>query len=178
MIAETASARGSRRRAPLEERTPPVTVPHRAKSSSSVSSSDSNPTATDLDETGLVDPISDLRTHFVPDAEATPAPTAKEDPARDEDHHAIEEMEAEYEGQDVSRDERRREEYGGPQSYHVILSPFQGHRDKATQLAGAVTDADISPTMEARLLGGLLHGESSLTKGSSPTETGTSQLDI
>ena len=84
-IAETASARGSRCQAPLEERTPPVTVPHRAKSSSSVSSSDSNPTATDLDETGLVDPISDLRTHFVPDAEATPAPTAEEDPAGDED---------------------------------------------------------------------------------------------
>ena len=107
-------------------------VSHRAKSSSSVSSSDSNPTATDLDETGLVDPISDLRTHFVPDAEATPAPTAKEDPAGDEDRHAIEEMEAEYEGQDVSQDERRRGEYGGPQSYHVILSPSQGRQNEAT----------------------------------------------
>ena len=178
MIAETASAQGSRRQAPLEERTPPATVPHRAKSSSSVSSSDSNPTATDLDEMGLVDPISDLRTHFVPDAEATPAPTAKADPAGDEDRHAIEEMEAEYEGQDVSRDERWRGEYGSPQSYHVILSPSQGRQDEATQLASAVTNADISPTMEARLLGGLLHGESSPTKGSSPTETGTSQLDI
>ena len=127
---------------------------------------------------GLVDPISDLRTHFVPDAEATAAPTAKEDPARDEDHHAIEEMEAEYEGQDVSRDERQRGEYGGPQSYHVILSPSQGRRDEATQLARAVTDADVSPTMEAQFVGGLLHGESSPTKGSSPTETGMSQLDI
>ena len=153
-------------------------VPCRVKSSSSVSSSDSNPTATDLDEMGLVDPISDLRTHFVPDAEATPAPTAEEDPAGDEDRCAIEEMEAEYEGQDVSRDERWRGEYGGPQSYHVILSPSQGHQDEATQLAGAVTDADVSPTMEAQLLGGLLHGELSPTKGSSPTETGTSQLDI
>ena len=132
VIAETASARGSRHRAPLEERTPPARVPHRAKSSSSVSSSDSNPTATDLDETGLVDPISDLRTHFVPDAEATPAPTAEEDPAGDEDRRAIEEMEAEYEGQDVSRDERRKGEYGGPKSYHVILSPSQGHQDEAT----------------------------------------------
>ena len=132
MIAETASARGSRRRPPLEEGTPPATVPHRAKSSSSVSSSDSNPTVTDLDEMGLVDPISDLRTHFVPDAEATPAPTAKEDPARDEDRRAIEEMEVEYEGQDVSRDERRRGEYGSPQSYHVILSPSQGRQDEAT----------------------------------------------
>ena len=109
-----------------------MTVPRRAKSSSSVSSSDSNPTATDLDETGLVDPISDLRTHFVPDAEATPAPTAEEDPAGDEDRRAIEEMEAEYEGQDVSQDERRRGEYGGPQSYHIILSPSQGHQDEAT----------------------------------------------
>ena len=108
-----------------------MTVPRRAKSSSSVSSSDSNPTATDLDETGLVDPISDLRTHFVPNAEATPAPTAEEDPAGDEDRHAIEEMEAEYEGQDVSRDERRRGEYSGPQSYHVILSPSQGRQDEA-----------------------------------------------
>ena len=178
VTAENASAWGSRRQAPLEERTPPATVPHRAKSSSSVSSPDSNPTVTDLDETGLVDPISDLRTHFVPDAEATPAPTAEEDPAGDEDRHAIEEMEAEYEGQDVSRDERQRGEYGGPQSYHIILSPSQGCRDKATQLAGTVTDADISPTMEAQLLGGLLHGESSPTKGSSPTETGTSQLNI
>ena len=71
-------------------------VPRRVKSSSSISSSDSNPTTTDLDETGLVDPISDLRTHFIPDAKATPAPTAKEDPAGDEDRHAIEEMEAEY----------------------------------------------------------------------------------
>ena len=177
-IAETASARGSRRQAPLGERTPPVTVPCRAKSSSSVSSSDSNPTATDLDETGLVDPISDLRTHFVPDAEETPAPTAEEDPAGDEDRRAIEEMEVEYEGQDMSRDERWRGEYGGPQSYHVILSPSQGRQDEATQLAGVVTNADVSPTMEARLLGGLLHGESSPTKGSSPTETGTSQLDI
>ena len=87
---------------------------------------------TDLDETGLVDPISDLRTHFVPDAEETPALTAEEDPAGDEDHRAIEEMEAEYEGQDVSRDERRRGEYGGPQSYHIILSPSQGHQDEAT----------------------------------------------
>ena len=173
-IAETTSARGSRHRAPLEERTPPVTVPHRAKSSSSVSSSDSNPTATDLDETGLVDPISDLRTHFVPDAEATPAPTAEEDPAGDEDRRAIEEMEGEYEGQDLSREG----EYGDPQSYHVILSPSQGRQDEAMQLAGAVTDADVSPTTEAWLLGGLLHGESSPTKGSSPTETGTSQLDI
>ena len=153
-------------------------VPHRAKSSSSVSSSDSNPTAMDLDEMGLVDPISDLRTHFIPDAEATPALTAEEDPAGDEDHRAIEEMEAEYEGQDVSQDERWRGEYGSPQSYHVILSPSQGHQDEATQLAGAVTDTDVSPTMEAWLLGGLLHGESSPTKGSSPTETGTSQLDI
>ena len=177
-IAETASAWESRRQAPIEERTPPATVPRRAKSPSSVSSSDSNPTATDLDETGLVDPISDLRTHFVPDAEATPAPTAEEDPAGDEDRRAIEEMEAEYEGQDVSRDERRRGEYGGPQSYHVILSSSQGHQDEATQLAGAVTDADVSPTTEARLLGGLLHGESSPAKGSLPTETGTSQLDI
>ena len=153
-------------------------VPRRAKSPSSVSSSDSNPTVTDLDETGLVDPILDLRTHFVPDAEATPAPTAEEDPAGDEDRHAIEEMEAEYEGQDVSRDERRRGEYGGPQSYHVILSPSQGHQDEATQLASTVTNADVSPTMEARLLGGLLHGELSPTKGSSPTETGMSQLNI
>ena len=133
---------------------------------------------TDLDETGLVDPISDLRTHFVPDAEATSAPTAEEDPAGDEDRCAIEEMEAEYEGQDLSRDERRRGEYGGPQSYHVILSPSQGRQDEATQLVGTVTDADVSPTTEARLLGGLLHGESSPTKGSSLTETGTSQLDI
>ena len=177
-IAETASAQGSRCRAPLEERTPPATVPRRAKSSSSVSSSDSNPTATDLDETGLVDPISDLRTHFIPDAEATPALTTEEDPAGDEDRHAIEEMEAEYEGQDVSRDERRRGEYGSPQSYHIILSPSQGRQDEATQLASVVTDADVSPTMEAWLLGGLLHGESSSTKGSSPTETGMSQLDI
>ena len=178
MIAETTSARGSQRRAPLEERTPPATVPRRVKSSSSVSSSDSNPTATDLDETGLVDPISDLRTHFIPDAEATPAPTAKEDPAGDEDRRAIEEMEAEYEGQDMNWDERWRGEYGSPQLYHIILSPSQGHQDEATQLAGTVTDADVSPTMEAWLLGGLLHGESSPTKGSSPTETGTSQLDI
>ena len=155
-----------------------MTVPHRAKSSSSISSSDSNPTVTDLDEMGLVDPISDLRTHFVPDAEATPAPTAKDDPAGDEDHRAIEEMEAEYEGQDVSQNKRRRGEYGGPQLYHVILSPSQGHQDEATQLAGAVTDADVSPTMEARLLGGLLHGESSPTKGPSPTEIGMSQLNI
>ena len=109
-----------------------MTVPRRAKSLSSVSSSDSNPTVTDLDETGLVDPISDLRTHFIPDAEATPALITKEDPARDEDRHAIEEMETEYEGQDVSRDERRRGEYGGPQSYHIILSPSQGHQDEAT----------------------------------------------
>ena len=100
-----------------------------------------------------MDPISDLRTHFVPDAEATPAPTAEEDPAGDEDRRAIEEMEAEYEGQDVSRDERQRGEYGGPQSYHIILSPSQGRRDEATQLAGVVTDADVSPTTEARLLG-------------------------
>ena len=132
----------------------------------------------DLDEMGLVDPISDLRTHFIPDAKATPARTAKEDPAGDEDCRAIEEMEAEYEGQDVSWDERWRGEYGGPQSYHVILSPSQGHQDEATQLASAVTDADVSPTMEARLLGGLLHGESSPTKGSSLMETGTCQLDI
>ena len=165
MIAETALARESRHRAPLEERTPPAKVPHGAKSPSSVSSSDSNPTATDLDETGLVDSISDLRTHFVPDAEATPAPTAEEDPAGDEDRCAIEEMEAEYEGQDVSRDERQRGEYGGPQSYHVILSSSQGHQDEATQLAGAVTDADVSPTTEARLLGGLLHGESHPLRG-------------
>ena len=129
---------------------------------------------TDLDETGLVDPISDLRTHFIPDAEATPAPTAKEDPAGDEDRRAIEEMEAEYEGQDVSRDERRRGEYSRPQSYHVILSPSQGRQDEATQLAGMVTNADISPTTEARLLGGLLHGESSPAKGLSPTGTGMS----
>ena len=133
---------------------------------------------TDLDKTGLVDPISDLRTHFVPDAKATPAPTAEEDPARDEDRRAIEEMEAEYEGQDVSRDERRRGEYGRPQSYHVILSSSQGRQDEAMQLAGAVTNANVSPTTEARLLGGLLHGESSPAKGSSPTETGASQLDI
>ena len=177
-IAGTASARESQHRAPLEERTPPATVPRRAKSLSSISSSDSNPTVTDLDETGLVDPISDLRTHFVPDAEATPAPTAEEDPAGDEDCCAIEEMEAEYEGQDVSRDERQRGEYGGPQSYHVILSSSQGRQDEATQLASAVTDVDVSPTTEARLLGGLLHGESSPAKGSSLTETGTSQLDI
>ena len=85
----------------------------------------------DLDETGLVDPLSDLRTHFIPDAEATPAPTAEEDPARDEDRRAIEEMEAEYEGQDVSRDERQRGEYGGPPSYHVIFSPSQGRQDEA-----------------------------------------------
>ena len=122
-IAETASARGRQCRAPLEERTPPATVPHRVKSSSSVSSSDSNPTATDLDETGLVDPISDLRNHFVPDAEATPAPTAEEDPSGDEDHCAIEEMEAEYEGQDVSRDERQRGEYGGPSHTTSSLVP-------------------------------------------------------
>ena len=100
---------------------------------------------TDLDETGLVDPISDLRTHFFPDAKATPALTAEEDPAGDEDRRAIEEMEAEYEGQDVSRDERRRGEYGGPQSYHIILSPSQGCWDEATQLAGTVTDADAPP---------------------------------
>ena len=133
---------------------------------------------TDLDETGLVDPISDLRTHFIPDAEATPALTTKEDPARDEDRRAIEEMEAEYEGQDLSRDERWRGEYGRPQSYHIILSSSQGRQDEATQLAGAVTDADVSPTTEARLLRGLLHGESSPAKGASPTETAASQLDI
>ena len=126
----------------------------------------------------MVDPISDLRTHFVPDAEATPAPTAEEDPAGDEDHRAIEEMEAEYEGQDVSWDERQRGEYSGPQSYHIILSPSQGRQDEATQLAGAVTDADVSPTTEAWLLGGLLHGESSPAKGSSLTGTGTSPLDV
>ena len=178
VIAETASARESRRRAPIEERIPLVTVPRRAKSPSSISSSDSNPTATDLDEMGLVDPISDLRTHFVPDAEATPAPTAEEDPAGHEDRHAIEEMEAEYEGQDVSRDERWRGEHGRPQSYHVILGPSQGRQDEATQLASTVTDADVSPTTEARLLGGLLHGELSPAKGSSPTGTGTSPLDV
>ena len=105
-----------------------------------------------------MDPISDLRTHFIPDAEATPAPTTEEDPAGDEDHRAIEEMEVEYEGQDVSRDERQRGEYSGPQSYHVILSPSQGRQDEATQLASVVTDADVSPTTEAWLLGGLLHG--------------------
>ena len=83
-----------------------------------------------------MDPISDLRTHFVPDAKATPAPTAEEDPAGDEDRHAIEEMEVEYEGQDMSRDERWRGEYSGPQSYHIILSSSQGHQDEAMQLAG------------------------------------------
>ena len=127
---------------------------------------------------GLVDPISDLRTHFIPDAKATLAPTAEEDPAGDEDRRAIEEMEAEYEGQDVSLDERWRGEYSRPQSYHVILSPSQGHQDEATQLAGTVTDADVSPTTEARLLGGLLHGESSPAKGSSPMGTGMSPLDV
>ena len=84
----------------------------------------------------------------------------------------------EYEGQDVSQDERQRGEYSGPQSYHIILSPSQGRRDEATQLASVGTDADVSPTMEAQLLGGLLHGESSPTKGSLPTETGMSQLDV
>ena len=66
----------------------------------------------------------------------------------------------------------------GPQSYQVNLSPSQGHQDEATQLAGMVTNADVSPTTEARLLGGLLHGESSPAKGSSPTGTGTSPLDV
>ena len=133
---------------------------------------------TDLDETGLVDPISDLRTHFVPDAEATPALTAEEDLAGDEDRCAIEEMEAEYEGQDMSRDKRRRGEYSRPQSYHIILSPSQGHQDEAMQLAGMVIDADVSPMTEARLLGGLLHGELSPAKGSSPTGTGMSPLNV
>ena len=130
VIAETASARGSQRRAPLEERTPPATVPRRAKSSSSVSSSDSNPTATDLDEMGLVDPISDLRTHFVPDAEATPAPTAEEDPAGDEDRRAIEEMEVEYEGQDMSRDERWRESMVVPSHTTSSLVPPKAVRTR------------------------------------------------
>ena len=98
-------------------------VPHRAKSSSSVSTSDSNPTATDLDKMELVDLISDLRTHFVPDAEATPALTTKEDPAGVEDHRAIEEMEAEYEGQDVSWDKSGGESMAVPSRTTSSLVP-------------------------------------------------------
>ena len=78
----------------------------------------------------------------------------------------------------MSWDERRRGEYSGPQSYHVILGPSQGRQDEATQLASAVTDADISPTTEAWLLGGLLHRESSPAKGSSPMGTGMSPLNV
>ena len=70
------------------------------------------------------------------------------------DPRDIEDMEAEYEGQHSTREERRSGQYGGPQSYHAVPSPPPAGLEVEEELAGPTAGADASPSTEARLLAG------------------------
>ena len=108
--------------------------------------------AGELDEMeGDVDPLAEMRKHYIPDQNV---PLALTEPAAAEayDPHHIESMEADYEGQHSSREERHRGQYGRPQSYHIVPSPPHVSVEDEEQLAGPTAGADASPSTKARLL--------------------------
>ena len=108
--------------------------------------------AGELDEMeGDVDPLAEMRKHYIPDQSV---PSALAEPAAEEayDPRHIECMEADYEGQHSSREERCSGQYGGPQSYHIVPSPPRVGVEDEEQLAGPTMEADASPSTEARLL--------------------------
>ena len=108
----------------------------------------------ELDE---VDPLAEMRTHYVPDQNA-PSPLTGEAVAEEAyDPRHIEDMEADYEGQHSSREEWRSGQYGKPQSYHVVPSPPPLEEEE--ELSGPSAGADASPSTKARLLAESPHPE-------------------
>ena len=136
-----------------EQLTPPSST--QASSDAQTPSPSKSPKNTDdaeeLNETDVVDPLAALREHYIPDQNVPSAPT-EATTVEDYDPRHIENMEADYEGQHSSRDERRSGEYGGPQSYHAVPSPPPAGLDAEEELAGPTAGADASPSTEARLL--------------------------
>ena len=114
----------------------------------------------ELDE---VDPLAEMRELYFPDLNAPSPPTEVEEAAAEEDYDPrhIEDMEADYEGQHSSREDRRSGQYGKPQSYHVVPSPPR--REEEEELSGPSARADASPSTEARLLAESPHPETQST---------------
>ena len=76
----------------------------------------------EFNELDDVDPLAEMRKHYVPDPNVPSPPTGQAAEEAYDPRH-IEDMEADYEGQHSSREERRNGQYGEPQSYHVVPSP-------------------------------------------------------
>ena len=89
--------------------------------------------------------------HYIPDQGESPALTgqASEDTY---DPRDIEDMEADYTGQHSTWEERRRGQYGSPQSYHIVPSPHHIDVEDEEELSGMAAETDASPSTEGRLL--------------------------
>ena len=70
-------------------------------------------------------------------------------------------MEADYEGQHSSWEDRRSGQYGEPQSYHVVPSPPRPVEEE--ELSGPSARADASASTEAQLLAESPHPETQST---------------
>ena len=139
------------------------------QSSSAPASSDAqtpSPTKTPKDADELeefnelddVDPLAEMRKHYVPDQNVPSAPTGQAAEEAYDPRH-IEDMEADYEGQHSSQEERRSGQYGRAQSYHIVPSPSRISLEEEEELYGPSAGADASPSTEARLLAGSPHLE-------------------
>ena len=157
------------------------TPPSSAPASSDAQTLGTSPTkmsqdAGELDEMeGDVDPLAKMRMHYIPDQSVLSALTelaVKE--AYDPRH--IENMKADYEGQHSSQEEQRSGQYDRPQSYHIVPSPPRVGLDNEEQLTGPTTEADASPSTEARLLAGSPQQGSPAAESTRPPRASTPAL--
>ena len=102
---------------------------------------------------GDVDPLTEMRKHYIPDQSV---PLAPMESAAEEAYNPchIESIEVDYEGWHSSREEQCSGQYNRPQSYHIVPSPPHVGLEDEEQLAGPTTEADASPSTEAQLLAG------------------------
>ena len=124
----------------------------------------------EFNELDDVDPLEEMRKHYVLDQNVPSAQTGQT--AEDTyDPHDIEDMEADYAGQHSTWEERRCGQYGGPQSYHIVPSPCCISLEDEEELSGVVAEADASLSTEARLLAGSPQPEAWLLAGSPQPES-------
>ena len=98
----------------------------------------------EFNELDDVDPLAEIRKHYVPN-QNVPSPPMGQAAEEAYDPHHIEDMEADYEGQHFSWEERCSGQYGKPQSYHVVPSPSRIGLEEEEELSGPSVGADTSP---------------------------------
>ena len=127
----------------------------------------------EFNELNEVDPLAEMRELYLPDRDVPSPPTEAEEAAVEGavaegtavgeayNPRHIEAMEADYEGQHSSREDRHSGQYGEPQSYHIVPSPPRLVEEE--ELSGPSARADTSPSTEAQLLAESPHLETQST---------------